>query len=218
MACTPKEDLDQPGHAPSLIRMSRLIRVFAVRISYPFSAQRRLWSDWDFVWRTVILLILSWDDSHYPDTRSTSPGSSLLILIRWVGRKTTNQPTNWPARGERPVPFSKNFGISRSRFEATIFCTRSGGSTAYAIGSEFVWCGCWFWDSPTKTTHATSTHARTRTTHTHTHTYTHARTNERTHRHKGIRIIMWSLIIHVWFLTNDQKYKSRILCHNLNKF
>ena len=46
MACAPSEDSDQPGHPPSLIR------VFAVRIkkawvlSYPMSAQRRLWSDW----------------------------------------------------------------------------------------------------------------------------------------------------------------------------
>ena len=44
--CTPSEDSDQPGHPPSLIR------VFAVRmkkpwvLSYPLSAQRRLWSDW----------------------------------------------------------------------------------------------------------------------------------------------------------------------------
>ena len=42
----PSEDLDQPGHPPSLIR------VFAVRMkkpwirSYPLSAQRRLKSDW----------------------------------------------------------------------------------------------------------------------------------------------------------------------------
>ena len=44
--CAPSEDWDQPGHQPSLIR------VFAVRmkkvwvLSYPLSAQRRLWSDW----------------------------------------------------------------------------------------------------------------------------------------------------------------------------
>ena len=44
--CAPSEDSDQPGHPLSLIR------VFAVRIkkalilSYPLSAQRRLWSDW----------------------------------------------------------------------------------------------------------------------------------------------------------------------------
>ena len=46
MACAPSEDSDQPGHPPSLIR------VFAVRmkkawvLSYPLSAQWRLWSDW----------------------------------------------------------------------------------------------------------------------------------------------------------------------------
>ena len=44
--CAPSEDSNQPGHPPSLIR------VFAVRmkkarvLSYPLSAQRRLWSDW----------------------------------------------------------------------------------------------------------------------------------------------------------------------------
>ena len=48
MACAPNEDWDQPWHPPSLIR------VFAVRtkkawvLSYPLSAQRRLW----FAWRT----------------------------------------------------------------------------------------------------------------------------------------------------------------------
>ena len=46
MACPPSEDSDQPWHPPSLIR------VLAVRVkkpwvlSYPLSAQRRLWSDW----------------------------------------------------------------------------------------------------------------------------------------------------------------------------
>ena len=46
MVCAPSEDSDHPGHPPSLIR------VFAVRmkkhwvLSYPLSAQQRLWSDW----------------------------------------------------------------------------------------------------------------------------------------------------------------------------
>ena len=46
MACAPREDSDQPGHPPSLIR------VFAVRMkkawvfTYPLSAHRRFWSDW----------------------------------------------------------------------------------------------------------------------------------------------------------------------------
>ena len=44
--CAPSEDSDQPGHPPSPIR------VFAFRmkkpwvLSYPLSAQRRLWPDW----------------------------------------------------------------------------------------------------------------------------------------------------------------------------
>ena len=74
----PSEDLDQPGHPPSLVR------VFAVRMEkpwvliYPLSAQRRLWSAWAdaktedsdqpgrvprliwvFAGRTVTLLVLS---------------------------------------------------------------------------------------------------------------------------------------------------------------
>ena len=46
MTCVPREDSDQPGHPP------RMIRVFAVRMkkpwvfSFPSSAQRRLWSNW----------------------------------------------------------------------------------------------------------------------------------------------------------------------------
>ena len=46
IACAPSKDSFQPGHPPSLII------VFAVRmkkawvLSYPLSAQRRLWSDW----------------------------------------------------------------------------------------------------------------------------------------------------------------------------
>ena len=46
MVCASREDSDQPGHPPSLIK------VFAVRmkkpwvLSYPMSAHRILWSDW----------------------------------------------------------------------------------------------------------------------------------------------------------------------------
>ena len=60
--CAPSEDSDQPGHAPSLIR------VFAVRImkawvlSYPFSAQRRLWSD---LADAQVCLSLRWAHSHF---------------------------------------------------------------------------------------------------------------------------------------------------------
>ena len=62
MACSPSEDSDQPGHPPSLIR------VFTVRmkkvwvLSYPLSAQRRLWSDWA---DAKADLSLQWAHSHF---------------------------------------------------------------------------------------------------------------------------------------------------------
>ena len=60
--CAPSEDSDQTGHPPSLIR------VFAVRmkkawvLSYPLSAQRRLWSDWADAQAD---LSLRWAHSHF---------------------------------------------------------------------------------------------------------------------------------------------------------
>ena len=57
MTCAPSEDSDQPGHLPSLIR------IFAVRLkkvwvlSYPKSAQPKLFSDWA---DTQADLSLSW--------------------------------------------------------------------------------------------------------------------------------------------------------------
>ena len=60
--CAPSEDSDQPGHPPSVIR------VFAVRmkkawvLSYPLSAQRRLWSDW---MDAQADMSLRWAHSHF---------------------------------------------------------------------------------------------------------------------------------------------------------
>ena len=62
--CAPSEDSAQPGHPPSLIR------IFAVRmkkawvLSYPLSAQRRLWSDWADVQAD---LSLRWAHSDFVD-------------------------------------------------------------------------------------------------------------------------------------------------------
>ena len=44
--CAPSEDSDQPGHPPSPIRVFPVCMKKAWVISYPLSAQRRLWSDW----------------------------------------------------------------------------------------------------------------------------------------------------------------------------
>ena len=46
MAHAPSEDSDQPRHPPSLIRVFAVCMKKAWVLSYPLSAQRRLWSDW----------------------------------------------------------------------------------------------------------------------------------------------------------------------------
>ena len=46
MICAPSEDSVQPGHPPSLIRFSAVRLKQNWVLSYPLSAQRRLWSDW----------------------------------------------------------------------------------------------------------------------------------------------------------------------------
>ena len=46
MACAPSEDSDQPGHPPSLIRVSAVRMKKACVLNYPLSTQGRLWSGW----------------------------------------------------------------------------------------------------------------------------------------------------------------------------
>ena len=60
--CAPSEDSDQPGHPPSLIRVFAVRMKKAIVLSYPFSAQRRSWSDWA---DTQADLSLRWAHSHF---------------------------------------------------------------------------------------------------------------------------------------------------------
>ena len=62
MAWAPSEDSDQPGHPPSLIRVFPVHLKKAWVLSYPLSAQRRLWSDWA---DAKADLSLCWAHSHF---------------------------------------------------------------------------------------------------------------------------------------------------------
>ena len=76
--CAPSEDSDQPGHPPSLIR------VFAVRmkivwvLSYPFSAQRRRWSDWA---NAQADLSLRWKHGHFVGFVMSRHNSCFIMQI-----------------------------------------------------------------------------------------------------------------------------------------
>ena len=60
--CAPSEDSDQPGHPLSLIRVFAMRMKKAWVLSYPLSAQRRLWSDWADAQAD---LSLRWAHSHF---------------------------------------------------------------------------------------------------------------------------------------------------------
>ena len=104
----PSEDSDQPGHPPSLIR------VFAVRmkkpwvLSYPLSAQGRLWSDWadaQLIWvfaeRTLILLVLSCHSSLTNTKISSKLSVTTWEIFRFPRSPFFGSPSsvtniNWP--------------------------------------------------------------------------------------------------------------------------
>ena len=62
MSKVPIEDSDQPGHLPSLIRVFTVRMKKAWVLSYPLSAQRKLWSDWAAAQAD---LSLRWADSNF---------------------------------------------------------------------------------------------------------------------------------------------------------
>ena len=59
--CAPSEDSYQPGHPPSLIRVFAVHVKKAWFLSYPLSAQQRLWSGWA---NAQADLSLRWMHSH----------------------------------------------------------------------------------------------------------------------------------------------------------
>ena len=90
MACAPSEDSEQPGHPPSLIRVFAVHSKKAWVLSYPLSAQRRLWSDWTDAQAD---LSLRWAHSHFngfvtrrlilktPDLKGTQDRTKRTILV-----------------------------------------------------------------------------------------------------------------------------------------
>ena len=101
MACVLSKDSDQPGNVPSLIRVFAVCMKKAWVLSYPLSAQRRLWSDWadaqaDLSLRWVhshfVGLVMRWLKCRYPWTLAWhSPIFFISFLEKlYCSRKTEN--------------------------------------------------------------------------------------------------------------------------------
>ena len=78
--CAPREDSDQPGHPPSLIRVFTVRMKKAWVLSYTLSAQRRLWS---VLVDAQADLSLCWAHSHFV-------GFVMRRLIYWLSVWFTN--------------------------------------------------------------------------------------------------------------------------------
>ena len=121
MACAPSKDSDQPGHPPSLIRVFAVRMKKALVLSYPKSAQRRLWSDWAdaqadlslrcdqtgqmprliwiFAGRTLILLILSRGGSYY--LCMSTPFTGMYGKQQNKLSRLMTKPTKWVCAQQR---------------------------------------------------------------------------------------------------------------------
>ena len=92
MACAHCEDTDQTGQMPSLIRVFAVHLKKACVLSYPLSAQRRLWSDWanaqadlNLCWATVIFCWFCHEAAHM---------MMIFMMILWLLYTVSNDNAN----------------------------------------------------------------------------------------------------------------------------
>ena len=71
MTCEPSDDLDKPGHPPSLISVFAVCFMGSLGPKLCAGGQQRVWTDWadsqadlNLLWRMVILLLLSYGGSY----------------------------------------------------------------------------------------------------------------------------------------------------------
>ena len=118
--CAPSEDSDQPGHPPSLIR------VFAVHmkkhwvLSYPLSAQRRLWSDWADAHAD---LSLRWAHTHFVGFVMSWLNYVITLLV-WKTKKWASSRENLSS-GLRPGKTQTGMRNHRGYVEAWNFGYRN---------------------------------------------------------------------------------------------
>ena len=85
IACVPSEGSDQPGHLPGLIRVFAVCMKKVWVMSYPISAQQRLWSDWVIAGRTghFVGFVMSW--LKYPNNLDTWKVARVVLIFEQSG-------------------------------------------------------------------------------------------------------------------------------------
>ena len=138
MACAPSEDSDQPRHLPSLIR------VFAVRLkkarilSYPLSAQQRLWSDWaeSSLGAHAILLVLSRCGSN---VFKLTWSSTALWSVSCSHDPSMTLSSTWHMERNNEVVVLAGLSVSVNS------ATSSLNRLVYASEGKYIWA--WLWEN-----------------------------------------------------------------------
>ena len=85
MTRAPSEDSDQPGHPPSLIRVFSVRMKKAWVLSYPISAQQRLWSDWSSLFTQWVAKDPSFVHADSKDSDQTGRTCHFVgFVTRWL--------------------------------------------------------------------------------------------------------------------------------------
>ena len=108
--CAPSEDSDQPGHPTSLIRVFAVRMKKAWTLSYPLSAQRRLWSDWAV---TQADLSLRWAHSHI--------AGFVTRRLKWYLRKSS-QAESARAFGMNKYVYKRHSTYNETLFKSPFLC------------------------------------------------------------------------------------------------
>ena len=120
MACAPSEDSDQPGHPPSLIRVSSVRSMGSWGPKLSSCGQRRCWSDW---MDAQADLSLRW--AHMPFCWFCHVAAQLLQMSCRVG--AWKKPTKWPVY---PAKTRTNLDICSVWSESWLSSWRRFGSLA----------------------------------------------------------------------------------------
>ena len=138
--CVPSKDSDQPGHLPSLIRVFAVHMKKAWVLSYPLSAQRRLWSDWADAQAD---LSLRWEHTHFVCFVMSRLIYGLMFLIIGLPRQQQDPcAKDWPSQVPHVVfqprqDQSSVTDMSGRRHHDTVPYSRDG---SVMMGPYSQWC------------------------------------------------------------------------------